>query len=290
MARIVVQGIAGELSGKLGGDVFARNRAGAYVRKNANVLNPNTDAQIRARTAFGVASSQYHVLTPSQKAAWQQFANTSFISKNEKMPGTLSGQNVFNSMRTTALNMNELAIFPGTITINSIAEIPSFSPFETIEQPPSGMLMSGFLGDDDSLNSFQINQIEASSSGGTLDNVIVQLGTNAITNPPDLLTMRGQLTSGDDVEMGFALYASNGMVQDGMFVNNNEQYLISALQPFELANSQPFTDLTLEFSLAQDPADYQALPSEKEACRFSIYQVSKTGMFRLIGAEIVVID
>jgi len=291
MARIVVPGINGELSGKLGGQVYARNRSGMYVRSNAIPVNPNTDAQIRARTAFGVASSQYHALTAAQKTAFQNFANVSFISKSEKAPGSLSGQNVFNSLRNTVLNMNELGFAPTSITVNSAAAAVTAEDFVTTNTAPGGMLMSGFLDLSNNLVAAEITALSVTGDVNGITQVDFTLNPNGVASPPSIDRSGGQLTDGSGENFGFAVYASNGMVQDGLFVANEEQYLIGAIKPFTFdLGAVDFTDLELSLVPQQASSKYQAFPVLDNNVRITIYQVSKEGMFRKIGAEVVEVN
>jgi hypothetical protein len=69
--------ISGAISGKLGGQVFARNAAGAYLRRFSVPTNPNTTRQNEQRAALGNAAVQFRdALTDSQREQWQAFANS----------------------------------------------------------------------------------------------------------------------------------------------------------------------------------------------------------------------
>lgn len=56
--------------GKLGGQVFSKNRAGAYVRTKVTPSNPRTIAQMNSRSILGSLSVQWNSLTLAQVAAW----------------------------------------------------------------------------------------------------------------------------------------------------------------------------------------------------------------------------
>lgn len=73
MALIKFSGVAGDASGKLGGLVFARNRGGSYVRSFAAPVNKRTEGQLRARSAFGMASTEYANLSPSDRQIWDEY-------------------------------------------------------------------------------------------------------------------------------------------------------------------------------------------------------------------------
>ena len=56
--------------GKLGGQVFSKNRSGAYVRTKVTPSNPRTMAQMNSRSILGSLSVQWNALTLAQVAAW----------------------------------------------------------------------------------------------------------------------------------------------------------------------------------------------------------------------------
>lgn len=72
MAKIVPT--AGEMSGKLGGWVFSRNKGGMFVRAWARPTNPNTARQQAVRSILQTQSGLWAGLTPEQQSAWETWA------------------------------------------------------------------------------------------------------------------------------------------------------------------------------------------------------------------------
>ena len=66
-------------SGKIGGHVAAKNRAGAYLRTKVTPSNPNTAAQANARAILASLSTGWGLLTESQRQSWND-AVTSFAT------------------------------------------------------------------------------------------------------------------------------------------------------------------------------------------------------------------
>jgi len=66
-------GVAG-ISGKIGGTVFGRNKAGAYARNWAKPVNPVTPSQSAVRAIFGNASAGWGGLTAAQRDEWNSQA------------------------------------------------------------------------------------------------------------------------------------------------------------------------------------------------------------------------
>lgn len=74
---LIKYGIAvSDISGKVSGNVFARNRAGSYVRKWAKPTNTPTTKQSANRLAFGNISKEWAALTLIQQEAWNALAST----------------------------------------------------------------------------------------------------------------------------------------------------------------------------------------------------------------------
>lgn len=93
MARILSSQM--ELSGKMGGLVFARNKGGAYARAYVIPLNPRSLGQLEVRNGWASAVTSWHSLDDSTKSQWNMFAATDFKPKYPKIGVTYSGFNTF---------------------------------------------------------------------------------------------------------------------------------------------------------------------------------------------------
>lgn len=85
--------------GKLGGQVFTKNRSGAVIRTKVTPTNPKTDAQAAARSALGIASANWSNLTELQRSAWNSVASTT-SKKN------IFGDNYFPSGKNMFVGVN----------------------------------------------------------------------------------------------------------------------------------------------------------------------------------------
>lgn len=75
MARINFGLSIASASGKVGGNVFSRNRYGAYMRTKSNPVNPNTPAQAASRQAFRDLSNRFSaILDDAQRGQWDTYA------------------------------------------------------------------------------------------------------------------------------------------------------------------------------------------------------------------------
>jgi len=70
MAKVKFSALISEMRNKLNGSVFARNRGGAYLRTKVTPLNPQTAAQVAARSLLASFSQSWRTLTEAQRNAW----------------------------------------------------------------------------------------------------------------------------------------------------------------------------------------------------------------------------
>lgn len=82
MALIRFSNLVNDIRGAAGGNVFARNRSGAYVRNRTTPINPQSLPQMAARGLFGILAQQWRTLTQSQRDAWADMApNYPYLNK-----------------------------------------------------------------------------------------------------------------------------------------------------------------------------------------------------------------
>lgn len=68
--------LVSEVSGSIGGQTFARNRSGQYVRQRANPVNPSTDRQQAVRNIFSQLTEEWtSQLTDTQRDDWALYAD-----------------------------------------------------------------------------------------------------------------------------------------------------------------------------------------------------------------------
>lgn len=95
MAKIKFGMVVTDARGKLGGQVFSKNRSGAYVRTKVTPVNPATAAQTSVRSSFGAISQAWSALTEAQRIGFndavQNWATTDIFG-DLKNP---TGKNLF---------------------------------------------------------------------------------------------------------------------------------------------------------------------------------------------------
>jgi len=63
------------MSGKLAGNVFARNKGGAYARNWVKPTNPSTVAQQNQRNTLSLKSAAWRTLTDGERNSWKSWAD-----------------------------------------------------------------------------------------------------------------------------------------------------------------------------------------------------------------------
>ena len=76
MAKIKMGSIVTDMSGKLGGHVYAKNKGGNYVRTKATPSNPQTPAQMSIRGIFASISSGWSALTDAGRESFNGFVSS----------------------------------------------------------------------------------------------------------------------------------------------------------------------------------------------------------------------
>lgn len=126
MAKIKFGAMMVDASGKLGGQVFSKNRGGAYIRTKSTPLNPQTTAQMSIRGIFASISSAWSGLT---EASRQSFNNLVSSYARTDIFGDLrnpSGKNLFQ-------RLNQNLVISGQAQITVCSE-PQEVPFANISQ------------------------------------------------------------------------------------------------------------------------------------------------------------
>lgn len=125
MAIIKFGGGITEMRGSIAGNVFSRNRYGAYVRSRTKPINPNTALQQAVRAGLASLTVRWaSTLTPAQRTAWNLYAaNVVMLNKlGENM--NLSGFNHYIRSNTVANMVPYPLVDDGPV----VFEIPEQDP------------------------------------------------------------------------------------------------------------------------------------------------------------------
>jgi len=99
MASIKLSAIVSAARGKVGGNVFSANKAGAFVRTYVKPTNRNTIAQQTVRNRFGTLSSSWRNETAEIRLQWNNMAvQYPYMNRLGDM-ATYTGQQLYNKLQ-----------------------------------------------------------------------------------------------------------------------------------------------------------------------------------------------
>lgn len=134
MAKIKFGMMMTDARGKLGGQVFSKNRGGAYVRTKVTPSNPRSLAQMESRSDLGVTSSAWNGLTNEFRASWNsavdEFKRTDIFGDLK----TPSGKNLFVRLNKNLLGVGKQIIESAPVKL----EIPATSATGVTIDPGTG--------------------------------------------------------------------------------------------------------------------------------------------------------
>lgn len=286
MARILGGGLFGEMRGKLGSMVFARNRGGAYSRSYAKPVDPKTIAQLTARNNFGNASSNYHGLDASSKTLWQNFANMVFNPKTGTM-GVPSGINAFIALHNVVNNAKLFDTFTVEVGGSPITFDPLFE-FNQAGIPPVNSLQANFSATGGGLINFNFES--ASINSVTVTDTLTQLNVSFELNLlGGGIGTTGNIESfidGGGNEFGFKIFMSNPVRQPGMFVNNPYQFDLGSGLGGTVDGTVPATGtMLITATNSMISGNYNAMPQEGDFVQLTVFQVGATGQLLRIGSS-----
>lgn len=122
MAKIKFGMMMTDARGKLGGQVFSKNRAGAYVRTKVTPVNPRTAAQQLSRSILGTLSASWSGLTEQQRRAWNaavdDWQRTDIFGDLRKP----TGKNLFTSLNKELIqsSQSQVALPPEKVVIPEV--------------------------------------------------------------------------------------------------------------------------------------------------------------------------
>ena len=139
MAKVKLNG-ASVISGTIGGQVYSRNRGGAYIRTWVKPVNPNTTAQSATRSLFGNLSNNWRALTEAQRTTWN--TGSANFPRVDRIGETivLSGQQLFMSFNRNQQSAANLQVDTcpapitvptpvfGTVTLDATQFLVGFTP------------------------------------------------------------------------------------------------------------------------------------------------------------------
>ncbi len=184
MALIKLTAVVDNISGKLNGSVFARNKGGHYIRSKSNPTNPQTEKQNLVRSLLSGVSTEWRQLTNGQREAWKGAAQD-FPYQNKLGDSKIySGFNLF-----VKHNQNLKNYDPDSPTLTSpMAPAPTIPPFA----------VTGSIGLNNLGTSISLAEVEMNFSERSPDTVFLIYATPVISHGVSNFKNRLRLIATDD--------------------------------------------------------------------------------------------
>jgi len=198
----------GEMRGKLGGNVFSRNKAGAYVRAKVTPVNPQTVRQQTARYRFGNMSILYQNLSSAAKDCWQVFASTHFNPLKGNNTGIYTGGNAFVALRQSAGQGNQYRQTPTSIQ-GATDFIFTTGPYNEAVEPPDAPSSATIKDENGLARLFNIVVNSVDANGNVNYGIVFPSGETAPTTTYD------KFENAEGQQFGISFYASNNLKFEG---------------------------------------------------------------------------
>lgn len=277
------------ISGKVGGQVYSRNKAGFYVRQWVKPINPRTVAQITARTSFGNVSNRYHMLTNTQKANWNAFAPF-YNPKGVSVPSGISGFNAFIALNNLVNKALQNPINADVLKNNAgVNIVHTQNNFIENNNAPSGQLITS-VSTTSGAGPLIIDPIASAISFEADGNFDFNLVFNQIAGPTVGIIEANPFTDTHGFQYGFMAYMSNGVQQSHNFKANPEIQCLFSIPNFNITTTTTgWTKLGLTGAGSIDPASYQKIPNSNDIVQVTLYQVGMNGMCNKILTKDIVV-
>lgn len=216
MAKIKFGMMMTDARGKLGGQVFSKNRSGAYVRTKVTPVNPQTTFQQSNRSLLGSLSSGWSNLTQVQRNSWnsavEAWQKTNVFGDLQKP----TGKNLFtglNKVRSANFPESAMLVLPPAKEEFNVVVIASASYI--VGSGAFTVTMSGAFTEGATFEVRATGNISAGTS--YIKNLLRGLGNAFVVSPEGVLTITsayqtrfGSLSNGSKVGIEVREVRENG--------------------------------------------------------------------------------
>jgi len=277
----------GEMRGKLGGNVFSRNKAGAYVRAKVTPVNPQTVRQQNARYRFGNMSILFQSLSTMQKNCWESFAKSHFNPLKGNNTGIYSAGNAFVALRQSAGQGNEYRVAPTMEADGSAVTVTSQYYNEALD-PPSAPSSATLKSDQDNVYNMSVSDIRIGEDGTYRLNVDIP-----VIDPTSVDTISG-FRNAEDQTYGLSIYISNVLKFEGSKPNTALKLNFADTGVIETlavgGNDVPIADqLILRGVTGLDPATVRDFPCIDDVVLASVFLRTREGAQKMIKTQYVTV-
>lgn len=114
-----------QVSGRVGGTIFSRNRGGAYLRNGSIPSKVLTTKALLYKGYFSAASQAWAALTAAQQLAWTVWARTQSTTNRLGRSITLTGQAQFIGLSSRLLSGGDAIVVTPPVTASPLPIVPT---------------------------------------------------------------------------------------------------------------------------------------------------------------------
>lgn len=267
------------MSGSIGGVTASNNKSGSYFRQRKSGTQPNSIAQLKAKSNFGSGAGIFRTFGGAFIAVWNGFAQGIFSPKNKANTGQYSGQNAFQSLMTCynnaiASNRAFTVLVNGAILATGETFVPFIGP---VEIAPTLATNSNLLLRPSGSASTSVIGANVFSTG--LFDFTIQVGDGTGADIDNFKNSSGAV-------VGYATFMSSGNPTANMNYKSKERYClgyfehVNATAVAELDGAQNFKLTATE---AFPIAEFKTFASVGQTVLISVYAVDASNQMSLVG-------
>lgn len=125
MAIFTPGAVIGQISGRVGGYVFSRNRGGSYVRNGSVPSTVVTEKALQFKSFLATASQYWTSLTDAERLSWTVWAQSKTSTNRLGRSISLNGQNWFVSLNSRLAAAGESMISVPPVTSSPVGVVIS---------------------------------------------------------------------------------------------------------------------------------------------------------------------
>jgi len=280
MARVTF--INAILSGKLAGTIYARNKAGAYIKQYSKPLDPKSIAQQTNRSAFGAAAGAWHAKSDIVKGLWNSYGSTIFQAKSSATASPSSGFNSYVSLNTQLQALlNGIRVC--TVSAPSGTTV-TFGDFVASDTPPAKAMGSQIQDASGNPVTLSLKSATLVSASGAVTATFTIGGLSA--------AVPVFLDSNNSTPVGIELQISIPKTQVANYITGKNNQCVGVIAPPTLTNLS-WSGNIITFSMATGDLDiskFKTWVSEDQVVEMDAYLVSEVGESRHLGAVKLVVS
>lgn len=142
MAKVKYGAIVTDMSGKLGGHVFSKNKGGSYMRTKVTPLNPQTVAQTGIRGLFSAISQNWSALTEAQRNSFrdsvEQYARTNVFGDIKNPTGKALYQRLNQNLGISGQALIEICGAPQEVPFADMQSVTGAEGVQALSATLSG--------------------------------------------------------------------------------------------------------------------------------------------------------